>query len=112
MCGLLRWTLPHSSMRWQTLCGGTDSLHWGQVFKAGATRKSCDRRFPLADLDFRLFGTATTRSPDARQSETNSPKEEDYPNPRTVCKGILGSVALFDARRTGSTRLKLPGKCG
>ena len=56
--------LPHSSTKWQTLWGGTASLHWGQVFKAGATRKSWLRRFPLADLDFRLLGTATTRSPE------------------------------------------------
>src|SRR3954467_1870194 len=56
--------LPHSSTRSHTLCGGIASLHCGQMFRAGATRKSWLRRIPLADLDFRLFGTATTRSPE------------------------------------------------
>src|SRR3954447_22126564 len=68
LCVLLRWMFPHSSTRSQTLCGGTASLHCGQTFRAGATRKSWLRRFPLADLDVRLFGTATTDSPETTRS--------------------------------------------
>src|SRR4051794_10817076 len=36
LCGLDRWTLPHSSTRSQTLWGGTASLHCGQMLSAGA----------------------------------------------------------------------------
>ncbi len=51
--------LPHSSINSQTLCGGTASLHWGQIFNAGGTRKSWLLRIPCADGDLRRFGTAT-----------------------------------------------------
>src|SRR4051794_4119420 len=58
LCGLLRWTLPHSSTRKHTLCGGTASLHCGQIFNAGGVKKSWLLRIPFADLDLRRFGTA------------------------------------------------------
>jgi hypothetical protein len=59
LCGLLRCTFPHSSTKSQTLWGGTASLHCGQIFNAGATRKSWLLRIPCFDGDLRLFGTAT-----------------------------------------------------
>src|SRR4051812_43161085 len=74
--------LPHSSTRWQTLWGGTASLHCGQMFNAGATRKSWLRRFPLADIDFRLLGTATTDSPGYRAIDgrwKRYPLSESFP---------------------------------
>ena len=51
--------LPHSSTGSQTLCGGTASLHCGQIFNAGAIKKSWLLRIPCLDGDLRLFGTAT-----------------------------------------------------
>ena len=39
--------------------GRDRALHWGQTFSAGATRKSWLLRIPFADIDLRLFGTAT-----------------------------------------------------
>lgn len=53
--------LPHSATRWQTLWGGTASLHCGQTFKAGAVKASWLRRIPCFDRDFRLLGTATSQ---------------------------------------------------
>src|SRR3954464_14613137 len=81
LCVLLRWTLPHSSTRWQTLCGGTASLHCGQMFRAGATRKSWLLRIPLADFDLRLFGTATNALSSTRSEASMSREKYHYPFP-------------------------------
>src|SRR5262249_16608082 len=71
LCVLDLWILPHSSTRSQTLCGGTASLHCGQIFNAGATRKSWLLRIPCADGDLRRFGTATNSDSRSRSESIN-----------------------------------------
>lgn len=57
---LLRCSLRHSSCtRWV----GTFSLQVGQVVRVTGVKASWLRRFPRADMDLRLFGTATLESP-------------------------------------------------
>src|SRR4028118_771266 len=85
LCGLLRWMLPHSSTRSQTLWGGTASLHWGQTFRAMGTSASWLRRIPFFDFDVRLFGTPTTPSP-AQHAVSGFRKEDHYPPISADCK--------------------------
>src|SRR5262249_18283576 len=81
LCGLLRWTFPHSSTRSHTLCGGTASLHCGQIFNAGATRKSWLLRIPCADGDLRRFGTATNDRSESIPVALVLGEKLNYPNP-------------------------------
>lgn len=61
--GLLRWMLPHSSTRWQTLWGRAACLHWGQMVTLGAVRASWLLLMPFLEMDLRRLGTATTATP-------------------------------------------------
>src|SRR5262245_46206348 len=80
LCVLDLWILPHSSTRSQTLCGGTASLHCGQIFNAGATRKSWLLRIPCADGDLRRFGTATNAFSRSQSRPSFSREKHNYPN--------------------------------
>src|SRR5579883_701025 len=98
LCVLLRWILPHSSTRWHTLCGGTASLHWGQIFNAGATRKSWLLRIPCADGDLRRFGTATNPHSQSGLVASNSGEKFYYPHWRRHFKSRFGRSVAWSSR--------------
>jgi hypothetical protein len=108
-CVLLRWTLPHSSTRSQTLWGGTASLHCGQIFNAGATRKSWLLRIPCRDGDLRLFGTATTAHSQSKPVALILREKSYYPNPRSQFKSDFPGSLIVLGRPLDPDSREIPG---
>ena len=102
-----------------TLWVGTDCLHTGQMVKLMGVRKSWARRIPLADFDFRLFGTAISvtswfeprRAVGARRPGDTQPRER--PDGCVVVSNSLQmrrshSIRIRDHRLSRNTTRILP----